>query len=152
MATKPRKPQDTELGQISNLPETVKAFGKTYSIAQFKVGQFAEVLEYAGYIGVLLVQATKLTKQPSTEEIIRFATQGVGVASPAIIPIISIAIKEPIEWIEEQDDPIGALEIFVKVVEKNRSFFTPENLERVRAIFANLLPATQETGDDSLTT
>lgn len=147
-----RKPADTELGQITNLPEKVKAFGKTYDITQFKVGQFAQALEYAGFIGVLLIQASKLNPNPSRDEIISFVTQGVGVSSPAIIPLISIAIKEPIEWIEEQDDPIGALEIFVKVVEKNRSFFTPENLERVRALFGNLLPETQETGADSSTT
>lgn len=146
------KSQETELGQITNLAEPVKAFGKTYNIAQFKVGQFAQVLEYSGFIGVLFVQAAKLSKQPSLEEVLTFVTQGVGVSSPAIIPIISIAIKEPIEWIEEQDDPIGALEIFVKVVEKNRNFFTPENLQRVKAIFRNLLPGDLSDGTNTSTT
>lgn len=151
MATKP-KVQQAELKEFINVPEKVTAFGRSYEIKQFTVGQFARALEYAGFIGVLIMQAMKLNKQPSTAEIIGFVTQGVGVSSPAIIPLISIATNEPIEWIEEQEDSIGALEIFVKVVEKNRSFFTPENLNRVRAIFANLMPETQEAGPESSTT
>jgi hypothetical protein len=142
----------SELKEVVNTPERVKAFGRTYEIARFKLGQLAQAAEYAGYIGVLVVQAMKLSKTPTTEEIVSFAAQGVGIASPAVIPLLSIATKEPIEWLEEQDDAMGALELFAKVVEKNRDFFTSANAERIRSVFASLLPAIPEAGTDTLMT
>jgi hypothetical protein len=144
--------QPPQLHAIVNLPETVPAFGRKYLIGKFNLGQMAQALEYSGYIGVLIVQAMKLGGAPSHEDLISFVTQGVGVASPAFIPIISIATKEPIQWIEEQDDHFGALEIFAKVVQKNRDFFTPENVARVKQIFAGLLPETLTSGGASSTT
>ena len=149
--TKP-KSQQAELKQVANLPETVTAFGREYKIAQFNFGQLAAVMEYAGYIGVLIVQATKLGNKPSTADIISFVTQGIGVASPALIPIVSIATKEPIQWLEEQNDVIGGMRIFAKVVEKNKGFFTPENLSELKGTFASLLPETPDAGTDTSTT
>ena len=144
--------QQAELPKIANLPETVSAFGREYQISKFNLGQMAQALEYAGYIGVLIVQALKLGNQPDEEQLINFAAQGVGIASPAFLPIISIATKEPIQWLEEQDDAIGGLKIFVKAVQKNRDFFTPENVEQVKQIFAGLLPTIQTSGGESSTT
>ena len=141
-----------QLHAIANLPELVPAFGKEYEIRKFNVGQMAQALEYAGYIGVLIVQAMRMGTDPSQEELITFVSQGIGVSSPAFIPIISIATKEPIQWIEEQEDHLGALEIFAKAVQKNRDFFTPDNVEQVKQIFAGLLPAIQTSGGESSTT
>jgi hypothetical protein len=151
MSTKPKPSNDSQLKEIVNVPEVVKAFGKEYRLAKFTLGQLAAAMEYAGYIGVLIVQAGKLPPSPTTADIISFVTQGIGVSSPAIMGLISIATKEPLEWLEEQDAMDG-LEVFAKVVEQNRSFFTPENLERAKAIFGGLIPAIPEAGTDSSTT
>jgi len=152
-ATMSDKPIDKpQLHAIANLPDTVRAFGKDYEIRKFNVGQLAQALEYAGYIGVLIVQALRMGTNPSEEELITFVSQGIGVSSPAFVPIISIATKEPIQWIEEQEDHFGALEIFAKAVQKNRDFFTPENVEKVKQLFAGLLPKTQTSGGESSTT
>jgi hypothetical protein len=139
------------LPKIVNLPETVKAFGREYQISKFNLGQLAQALDYAGYIGVLVIQAMKLGTKPTQEDLISFITQGVAVSSPAFIPIISIATKEPIGWLEEQEDAVGALDIFVKAVVKNKDFFTQENIDRVKAIFAGLLPTDQTAGGKSST-
>jgi hypothetical protein len=144
--------QEATLPKIVNLPETVKAFGREYQIGKFNVGQMAQALEYSGYIGVLIVQAMKLGTAPTQEDLISFIMQGVGVSSPALVPIISIATKEPIEWIEEQEDFVGSLEVFAKVVLKNKDFFTPENIERVKKAFAGLIPETLTSGGESSTT
>jgi hypothetical protein len=149
-----RKPtQQSELSEVANIADApIAAFGRKYKIAKFNLRQLAQAMEYAGYIGVLIIQAMKLKKDAGVEEVIGFVTQGIGVSSPAFIPIISIATGEPVEWLEEQDDALGALEIFVKVVEKNRDFFTQENIEKVKRMFGALLPQTQEAGTDSLVT
>jgi hypothetical protein len=144
--------EQPQLHAIVNLPEPVNAFGREYQIGKFNLGQMAQALEYSGYIGVLIIQALKMNSQPTQEELISFITQGVAVSSPALVPIISIATKEPVQWVEEQEDTIGGLEIFAKVVQKNRDFFTPENVERVKQIFAGLLPKTPTNGGESSTT
>jgi hypothetical protein len=144
--------EQPQLHAIVNLPESVHAFGREYQIGKFNLGQMAQALEYSGYIGVLIIQALKMNSQPTQEELISFITQGVAVSSPALVPIISIATKEPVQWVEEQEDTIGGLEIFAKVVQKNRHFFTPENVERVKQMFAGLLPKTPMSGGESSTT
>lgn len=140
-----------QLHKIVNLPEPVKAFGREYHIGKFNLGQMAQALEYSGYIGVLIIQALKMNAQPTQEELISFITQGVAVSSPALVPIISIATREPVQWVEEQEDAIGGLEIFAKVVQKNRDFFTPENVERVKRMFGGLLQTAQTSGGESST-
>jgi hypothetical protein len=143
-----------QLPRIVNLPEPVKAFGREYQIRRFNLGQLAQALEWAGFIGVLVVQAIKLGTKPTEEQLVTFIAQGVGVSSPAFLPIISIATQEPIEWLSERDQPedlIDAMKIFVKAVGKNRDFFTPENIERFRAMFAELVPETPTSGGPSST-
>lgn len=145
----------TTLPKIVNLPEPVAAFGRTYPIRRFNLGQLAQALEWAGFIGALVVQAMRLGVKPSDEQLVNFMAQGVGVSSPAFLPIVSIATQEPLEWLEERDQPedlVGAVEIFVKAVQKNRDFFTPENIERFRAMLAKLVPETPISGGESSTT
>src|SRR5690242_7587175 len=116
------------LPKVVNLPETVPAFGREYQIRRFNLGQLAQALEWAGYIGVLVVQAMKLGTQPTNEDLVTFVAQGVGVSSPAFLPIISIATQEPVEWLSERDQPedlVDATRLFIKAVIKNRDFFTP---------------------------
>jgi hypothetical protein len=149
-----------QLPRITNLPETVKAFtgenGKKreYQIRRFNLGQLAQALEWAGFIGVLVVQAMKLGTKPNEEDLISFVAQGVGVSSPAFLPIVSIATQEPLEWLSERDQPedlADAVGIFVKAVVKNRDFFTPANLERFKAMFAELAPEIPTSGGPSST-
>jgi hypothetical protein len=143
-----------QLPRILNLPETVSAFGREYQIRRFNLGQLAQALEWAGFIGVLVVQAMKLGTKPTEEELVTFIAQGVGVSSPAFLPIISIATQEPVEWLSERDEPedlIDAVRIFVKAVVKNRDFFTPANLDRFKAMFAELAPTIPTSGGPSST-
>jgi len=144
-----------QLPNVVNLPEVVLAFGRKYDIKRFNLGQLAQALEWAGFIGVLVVQAMKLGTKPSDEQMVTFVAQGVGVSSPAFLPIISIATQEPIEWLEERDQPedlVDAMNLFVKAVQKNRDFFTPENIERFKEMFAKLVPETPTSGGESSTT
>lgn len=143
-----------QLPRILNLPETVTAFGREYQLRRFNLGQLAQALEWAGFIGVLVVQAMKLETKPTEEHLVTFIAQGVGVSSPAFLPIISIATQEPVEWLSERDQPedlIDAMRIFVKAVVKNRDFFTPANIERFKAMFAELAPITPTSGGPSST-
>jgi hypothetical protein len=149
-----------QLPKIVNLPETVKAFAdehgekRQYQIRRFNLGQLAQALEWAGFIGVLVVQAMRLNQNPSEEELVTFIAQGVGVSSPAFLPIISIATQEPVEWLSERDQPedlIDATRIFVKAVVKNRDFFTPANLDKFRGLFAELAPEIPTSGGPSST-
>lgn len=143
-----------QLPRILNLPETVTAFGREYQLRRFNLGQLAQALEWAGFIGVLVVQAMKLETKPTEEQLVTFIAQGVGVSSPAFLPIISIATQEPIEWLSERDQPedlIDAMRIFVKAVIKNRDFFTPANIERFKAMFAELAPEIPTSGGESST-
>lgn len=146
MSTEPQLPK------IANLPEKVKAFGREYEIRRFNVGQLAESLDYAPYVGALIIQAMRVGVQPDTEGIITFLSQGATVIGPALVPIISIATREPIEWINEQDDSVGALKIFVRAVVKNKDFFTPEKIAEIKEIFADLLPTDPSAGGESSTT
>jgi hypothetical protein len=150
-----------QLSKVVNLPELVKAFAdengvkRQYQIRRFNLGQLAQALEWAGFIGVLVVQAMKLGTKPTEEELISFVAQGIGVSSPAFLPIISIATQEPLEWLSERDQPedlIDAARIFVKAVVKNKDFFTPENIEGFKTMFAELVPATPTSGGTSSTT
>lgn len=138
-----------QLPKILNLPETVTAFGREYQIRRFNLGQLAQALEWSGFIGVLVVQAMKLETKPTEEQLVTFIAQGVGVSSPAFLPIISIATQEPVEWLSERDQPedlIDAMRIFVKAVVKNRDFFTPANIERFKVMFAELAPKIPTSG------
>jgi hypothetical protein len=143
-----------QLPKIVNLPETVKAFGREYQLRRFNLGQLAQALEWAGFIGVLVVQAMKLETKPTEEQLVTFIAQGVGVSSPAFLPIVSIATQEPVEWLSERDQPedlVDAMRIFVKAVVKNKDFFTPANIERFKAMFAELAPTTPTSGGPSST-
>jgi len=142
------------LPKIVNLPETVSAFGREYQIRRFNLGQLAQALEWAGYIGVLVVQAMRLGTQPTEEDLVTFVAQGVGVSSPAFLPIISIATQEPVEWLSERDQPedlVDAARLFIKAVLKNRDFFTPENIAKLKAMFAELAPEIPTSGGTSST-
>jgi len=138
-------PEEAALKEIANVAKPVNAFGKQYHIRKFTLGQWAQAMEYSPYVGALIVQAMKLDGRDDPEKMVNFLVQGVAVVSSAFIPIISIATHEPVQWLEEQDDAIGGVEIFAEVVRKNRDFFTPENIERIKMAFAQLIPEASGT-------
>lgn len=144
-STAPTTPEESVLKEIANTAKSVKAFGKQYEIRKFTLGQWAQAMEHSPYVGALIVQAMKLQGNASPEAMIQFLVQGISIASPAFLPIISIATHEPLEWLEEQDDAIGGVELFAEVVRKNRDFFTQENLDRIKAAFAQLIPEVSGT-------
>lgn len=141
--------EQPELQQVSNQPEMVKAFGKTYRIARFTIGQLGEALEYAPYITAAVAEAQKLFeggRQPSQGDLIRVVGNAIAISGPAFMGLLTIATREPVEFIEEQEDSIVGLELFAKVVEKNLDFFTPENRERLSKAFGGLLKQINPVG------
>lgn len=148
MSTKAKQPklepvveaESTTVEQVVNYPATVKAFGREYKIARYSVGQLLRALPYISPLSYVLMTGQQLDAATVVSRILST------VGEPAL-GLVSVAISEPTEWIEEQDDPIGALELLTAVVEKNVSyFFEPENVERIKAAFSRLQSLSQKHG------
>lgn len=126
--------------EVVNYPDTVKAFGRSYEIKRFSVGQLIRALPYISPISYVLISAQQFDIATLTSRIL--ATVG----EPAL-GLVSVAISEPSEWIEEQDDSIGAFELLAAVVDKNaKYFFEPENVARLKAAFDRLQSTIQKHG------
>lgn len=147
----------SELKQIVNAPETIKAFGRTYEIKKFTFGPMTQALEYVGPLGYLL---RKLAEMPQDEKgrikadasaMMDFAVTAASISGPSIFGIVSVATQEPTEWLEEQD-AIEGLKIFAKVVEKNLDFFSQENMGLLTGLIGGLQQKIPESGGDSSTT
>lgn len=126
--------------EVINQPEMVTAFGRKYEIKRFSVGQLIRSLPYFSPISYLLVSGQGLDVATITARLL-------AVAGEPALGLISVAISEPTEWIEEQDDAVGALELLTAVVEKNaRYFFDPANAHRLKEAFDKLQSVTQKHG------
>lgn len=136
--------QETDIQEMVNLPSLVPAFGKTYAIKKFAFGKLCQSFEYVGPIVILIENVLswptdkKGKPKPTREQLMTLAIHTLAMAGPSVMGLVSIATQEPLEWLEEQDDSIGGLAIFAKVVEKNLDFFTPENIDRFKDLFAGL--------------
>ena len=141
------KPEAVEHGsstveEVINDPVRVKAFGKEYEVRRFNVGQLIRAMPYIAPISYILVNGQGVDNATMVARMLTAAGE------PAL-GLLSVAISEPIEWIEEQDDPIGALELLTAVIEKSaRYFFEPANVERVKAAFGRLQSLSQKHGGD----
>lgn len=132
--------QSSTVEEIINEPKPVKAFGHEYDVKRFSVGQLLRALPYISPLGYLIISGQHLDNATLVARILAAAGE------PAL-GLISVAISEPTEWIEEQDDPIGALELLTATVEKNaRYFFEPANVERIKAAFDRLRSVSQQHG------
>lgn len=143
MATKPTDPQVSQLQEITNTPELVAAFGRTYEIKKFTLGPMCEALQYIGPMGYLLQRLMALPHdkkgkiKASADQMMEFAVTAVSVCGPSVFGLVSVATREPPEWLEEQD-PMDGLRIFIKVLEKNLDFFSRENLDKLTALVGGL--------------
>lgn len=154
---KPTDPQVSQLQEITNTPERVSAFGRTYEIKKFTLGPMTQALEYIGPMGYLLRRLTELPHDKkgrltaTPEQMMEFAVTAVSVCGPSVFGLVSVATKEPVEWLEEQDAMDG-LKIFVKVLEKNLDFFSRENLDKLTALIGGLQGRLPQLGGDTSTT
>lgn len=132
--------QSTTEEEVLNTPVIVEAFGRKYEIQRFSVGQMLRALPYISPIGYLLISSQQADNATIVARLL------VAGGEPAA-GLVSVAISEPVEWIEEQNDPIGALELLTATVEKNaRYFFEPKNVERIKAAFGRLQSLSRKHG------
>ena len=149
--------EESALKELVNAPDKVKAFGRTYEIGKFTFGPMTQALEYVGPMGYLLrkLQAFPRDKKGNlkvnADEMLEFAVTAISISGPSVMGLVSIATKEPVEWLEQQD-PIDGLAVFAKVVEKNLDFFSRENIDRVTQLLGGLQGRIPTLGGDTSTT
>ena len=151
--TKPKQQQQEtpDLHDIANVPETVNAFGRDYHVGRFVLGQMAQALEFVGPVGYLLkwlaeFPVTNGKIQINPAQAMELTVRLAAISGPSLIGLVSIATREPVEWLEEQEDVMGGLRIFAKVLEKNLDFFTQENIAEATGIFKSLAERIQDVG------
>lgn len=126
--------QGSEFQKVANLPDTVNAFGRKYKIQQFNIGQIAQALTYSGPLQYAVQQLADRGTGLSRGEIAGVVLAALSISGESMIGLVSVATSEPIEWIQEQKDALGAAEILTAVVERNADFFSPENIDRVKSL------------------
>lgn len=131
----------TEIQKVANLPVVVSAFGRKYTIKKFTLGQIAQAVVYVGPLQYAVQQIADHKGTLSRGQIASIVLASLSQSGYSIIGLISVATSEPSEWIEEQDDPIGAMEILTATVEKNADFFSQQNIARVKALLGRLQQA-----------
>lgn len=147
----------SDLKELVNAPEEVKAFGRTYQIKKFTFGPMTQALEYVGPLGYLLRKLNEMPRDAEgkivadTNAMMDFAVTAASISGPSIFGIVSVATQEPTEWLEGQD-AIEGLKIFAKVVEKNLDFFSQENMGLLTGLIGGLQQKIPESGGDSSTT
>jgi high-affinity Fe2+/Pb2+ permease len=152
----PKPKSQSTLQEVVNLPEEVKAFGRTYQIREFSLGQLAQAVEHVGIIGFLIKKFQEFPVKDgkivaSQSEIIDILTIALASSGPALMGLVSIATREPTEWLEEQRAMDG-VKIFAKVVEKNLDFFSQSSINEFKEIFDGLSQSVLKLGGDSSTT
>ena len=149
--------EDSVLKQLANNSDVVKAFGKSYQIKRFTLGPLTQAAEYVGPLGYLLKRLLLVPKdeqgrpQLNEEQIMDFVVTAVSISGPSVMGLISVATKEPVNWLEEQE-PMDGMRIFAKVVEKNLDFFTQQNFDQLKDAFAPLMERILKLGGDTSTT
>lgn len=144
---KPRKHKaddGAELQKVSNVPAVVDAFGRQYTIKKFTLGQIAQALGYVGPLQYLIKSVVEHIEQHgalSNAQAVTLILPVLAQSTYAMIGLISVATGEPSEWIEEQDDPIGGMDILTTSLEKNADFFSQKNMERLKAMGGRLQAA-----------
>ena len=137
---------ENEVNDLLNTPETVEAFGRTYKIKRFSLGQLTRAAEHLAPLGYLMRSVTG-----GDIDIGQMIAQGLATAGEPALGLISVATEEPIEWLEDRD-PVEAFELLSVIVEKNvRYFFAPANKARIEAAFARIRTAVQSESGKSAT-
>lgn len=133
------------LSEVVNVPETVHAFGRDYKIQRFTMGPLVRALPHIAPLGYLLQSAAKA-------DIVNTLVTAMSIGGEPALGLISVAISEPVEWLEDKD-PVEGLELLTTIIEKNASyFFDSANVERMKAAFARIEAVIQTHGGDASTT
>jgi hypothetical protein len=141
--------QSNPVEDILNTPETVRAFGREYKIKRFALGPLTRAAEHLAPLGYLF-RSAMATAHDNTQ-IGQLIAEALATAGPPALGLISSAIEEPIEWLDDKD-PVEAFELLAVIVEKNvRYFFAPSNRERIEAAFARIRTAVQTESGKSAT-
>jgi len=153
-SAKPTTAKSDTVKQIVNAPEIVTAFGRTYEIKSFTFGPMTEALDYIAPMGYLLRRLAGLPKgvDPKTvsDEVLNAVMSALSISGPSIMGLVSIATREPKEWLELQD-PMDGLRLFAKVVEKNLGFFSQQNLDQITKFINGLQGQIPTSGGASST-
>lgn len=138
------KQQQSQAEEIVNIPQIVKAFGRTYEIKRFSLGQFARSLNYIGPLAGVLqtwVRGPVMDRADWVPAIVG----ALSMSGDSMIGLISVATYEPIEWLEEGDkDPFEGIELLTVIIEKNLDFFSEQNINRLVAAIERLTPKIQQ--------
>lgn len=121
---------DSDLKDLVNASVKVKAFGNEYEIKRFALGKLSRAMEHIAPMGYLL---RAVGGDPAT-----LLVNALSVGGPPALGLISIAIEEPIEWLEDKD-PAEAAELLSHIIERNAPyFFDSQNVERFKAAFKRI--------------
>lgn len=136
-----QRQQQTQAEEIVNVPQIVNAFGRSYEIKRFSLGQFARSLNYITPLSALLQTAVR---GPKIEDIdkadwVAAIVGALSMSGDSIMGLISVATYEPQEWLDDKD-PFEGLELLAVIVEKNLDFFSEKNRARFMGIVEKITP------------
>lgn len=121
---------ESDLNDLINHPVKVKAFGNEYEIKRFNLGKLSRALEYIAPLGYLM--------RAVGQDTATLLVNALQLAGEPALGLISVAIEEPVEWLEDKD-PLEATELLSHIIERNAPyFFDSQNVERFKAAFKRI--------------
>lgn len=130
--------EQNQAEEIVNIPEVVKAFGRSYEIKRFSLGQFARSLNYITPLSIVLQTYVK-GQSVDRQDWIPAIVGALSMSGDSMMGLISVATFEPLEWLDDKD-PFEGIELLGVIVEKNLDFFSPEKIARLKGILDRLTP------------
>lgn len=131
---------DNELSDLVNASVKVKAFGQEYEIKRFALGKLSRAMEHIAPLGYLM--------RAAGGDATTLLVNALAVGGPPAVGLISVAIEEPIEWLEDKD-PAEAAELLSHIIERNAPyFFDSRNVERFKAAFKRIESVIEKHGGD----
>lgn len=122
--------ETNDLKDLVNAAIKVKAFGQEYEIRRFALGKLSRALEHIAPLGYLM----RAAGADSATALVNALALG----GPPAVGLISVAIEEPIEWLEDKD-PAEASELVAAIIEVNAPyFFDSQNAKKFKAAFKRI--------------
>ena len=135
---------DSGLNEIVNAAIKVKAFGQEYEIRRFALGKLSRALEHIAPLGYLM--------RAAGADAATALVNALALGGPPAVGLISVAIEEPIEWLEDKD-PAEAAELVAAIIEVNAPyFFDSQNAEKFKAAFKRIEQVINKYGGSTPTT
>lgn len=139
------------LAGVVNLPETVKAFGKSYEIKQLSIGQAFAASAHIARVTLVFGAIPEIQQLQTFGERLSGVMQAISASEESVVGLLAVVTGESEEFIKQQNS-MEALEVFAVVVEKNLPLFSPENIERIKRRFGGLQARISELGGATSTT